>query len=77
MEVLRWRGFGIPDDVAVLGFDDVPLAQELIPALTTVRIPFAELGRTAADLLLHMIKQDTYECVAEIVPLELIKRGTA
>jgi LacI family transcriptional regulator len=77
IEVLRWRGFVIPDDVAVLGFDDVPLAQELIPALTTVRIPFAELGERAAHLLLQMIGQNTNECVSETVPLELIRRGTA
>jgi DNA-binding LacI/PurR family transcriptional regulator len=77
IEVLRWHGHRIPDDVAVVGFDDVPLAQELIPPLTTVRIPFADLGRRAADLLVHMIKQNTNECIAETVPLELIRRGTA
>ncbi len=77
IEVLRWRGFRIPDDVAVVGFDDVPLAQELIPPLTTVHIPFADLGRRAADLLMHMIEQNTNECIAETVPLELIRRGTA
>ncbi len=77
IEVLRSRKYRIPDDVAVVGFDDVPLSQELIPPLTTVRIPFADLGRRAADLLLHVIKQNTNECIAETVPLELIRRGTA
>ena len=60
IEVLRARKYRIPDDVAVVGFDDVPLAEQLIPPLTTVRIPFTELGRRAADLLLHVMKQDAH-----------------
>lgn len=41
-------GLRIPDDVSVVGYDDEPLAADLSPALTTVRIPFYEMGRTAA-----------------------------
>ena len=42
-------GLRIPDDVSVVGYDDEPLAADLAPALTTVRIPFYEMGRMAAQ----------------------------
>jgi LacI family transcriptional regulator len=42
-------GLRIPDDVSVVGYDDEPLAADLAPALTTVRIPFYEMGRIAAQ----------------------------
>lgn len=77
MEVLRDSGRRIPDDVAVIGFDDVPLAQELLLPLSTVRIPFADLGRRAAGLLLRAIRTGSSECILEQVPLDLVLRGTA
>jgi DNA-binding LacI/PurR family transcriptional regulator len=77
IEVLREHGRRIPEDVAVLGFDDVPLSQELVPPLSTVRIPFTDLGRRAADILLQIIREKSVECIAETLPLELIRRETA
>jgi len=77
IEVAREIGMHVPDDIAVVGFDDVPLAQELIPPLTTVRIPFAELGRRAADLVLQNVQGELRECRAETVPLKLIRRDSA
>ncbi|GAA1118971.1 LacI family DNA-binding transcriptional regulator [Kribbella jejuensis] len=44
---LRERGLSIPGDISVVGYDDVPVAVELQPALTTVRVPLEELGRAA------------------------------
>jgi LacI family transcriptional regulator len=44
---LRERGLSIPGDISVVGYDDVPVAVELRPALTTVRVPLEELGRAA------------------------------
>ncbi|TDO29646.1 LacI family transcriptional regulator [Kribbella sp. VKM Ac-2527] len=42
------RGLRIPDDLSVVGYDDVELAQDLRPRLTSVHVPYEELGRTAA-----------------------------
>lgn len=52
MRVLRERGLRIPQDVAIVGYDDVAVASELITPLTSVRQPMRQIGWTAADLLL-------------------------
>jgi LacI family transcriptional regulator, galactose operon repressor len=50
---LRKRGARVPEDVSVVGFDDIPVAADLVPALTTVRVPMAEMGRRAFVLALE------------------------
>ncbi|MGA9533348.1 MAG: LacI family DNA-binding transcriptional regulator [Anaerolineales bacterium] len=54
MAVSHRRGLEIPRDLAVVGFDDIPLAQYSRPTLTTVRLPAYRIGWTAADLLIRM-----------------------
>lgn len=49
---LRRRGLRIPEDVALSGFDDIPLARHLTPPLTTVALPFSDVGRAALNLAL-------------------------
>jgi LacI family transcriptional regulator len=77
IEILRASGRGVPDDVAVVGFDDIPLAREMVPPLTTVRIPLADLGRRAATRLLKSIHDAAPPTESETLPVELIIRGTA
>ncbi|HXT37154.1 MAG TPA: LacI family DNA-binding transcriptional regulator [Chloroflexota bacterium] len=77
IEVLRSEGRRIPEDMAIIGFDDVPLSGVTVPPLTTVRIPFADLGQKAADLVLRLTQGNHDEPVAETVRLELVHRGTS
>jgi len=49
---LRQRGIDVPGRISVTGFDDVPVAADLAPALTTVRIPMAEMGQMALEMAL-------------------------
>lgn len=49
---LRRAGLRVPDDVAVVGFDDVPIAEVFEPALTTIAQPMLDLGAAAVDMLL-------------------------
>jgi LacI family transcriptional regulator len=78
VEVLRTDGCRVPEDVAVVGFDDIPLAQEMIPPLTTVRIPLAEIGRRAAARVRQLIAAgQTGSGEVDVVPAELIQRSTA
>ncbi|HEX6060145.1 MAG TPA: LacI family DNA-binding transcriptional regulator [Gemmatimonadaceae bacterium] len=55
MSALADAGLRIPDDVAVAGFDDVPIARYTSPPLSTVHVPIQELGARAVDRLLHTI----------------------
>jgi LacI family transcriptional regulator len=52
MRGLRKHGVKIPDDIAVVGYDDVPFAAELATSLTTIRQPTYEIGHAAAEILL-------------------------
>lgn len=77
IEVLRHEGYRVPEDVAVIGFDDIPLTRDLIPPLTTVRIPLQEIGRRAAEMVLRLVAGDAEGVESVVLPVELIKRGTA
>jgi LacI family transcriptional regulator len=55
MAAIRDAGLRIPEDIAVVGYDDMRFAEFTCPALTTVRAPEVELGRQAAALLLALI----------------------
>lgn len=77
VEMVRAQGRNVPVDVAVVGFDDAPLAQDMLPPLTTVRIPFAALSHLAADLILRLAHDGDLAPETVSVPLELVCRGTA
>jgi LacI family transcriptional regulator len=53
LSCLRERGIRVPEQVSVAGFDDIPIARDLLPALTTVRVPMAEMGARALALALQ------------------------
>lgn len=69
----RRRGLRVPNDLEVIGFDDIPVAAYMHPALTTVRQPILAKGRVAADLLMRTL--DGIVGSEQIVlPTELIER---
>jgi LacI family transcriptional regulator len=55
MAAIHAAGLQVPGDIAVMGFDDIPLARQLNPPLTTVRQFQRQLGRRAAELLLERL----------------------
>ena len=68
------RGIRVPDDVSLVGFDDLPAAAYLTPPLTTIRQPIYEMGLFAAHELLRRLGNDAEEI--ELPGLELIIRET-
>ncbi|UTT63768.1 LacI family DNA-binding transcriptional regulator [Microcella humidisoli] len=60
-------GLRVPDDVSIVGFDDLPDASHFAPPLTTVRQDFTELGRAAVDLLLGIKKEMLVERQPQLV----------
>ena len=74
MEVLQVAGLRVPDDVAVVGFNDLTVAGLTEPPLTTLRTRFDEFGRRAANLLLDEISGIAVPRIAHRVPVALIRR---
>ncbi|MFD6137793.1 LacI family DNA-binding transcriptional regulator [Isoptericola sp. NPDC060257] len=73
---LHDRGFSVPDDVSVVGFDDIPLARHVIPPLTTVRQNFHALGVSVVDVLRAAIEEQEIPPVTKIPP-EMIARASS
>ncbi|MEX0774539.1 MAG: GntR family transcriptional regulator [Phycisphaeraceae bacterium] len=69
-------GLSVPRDVSVIGFDDDPLAQWLMPGLTTVRQPFQQMGRAAMELLCQRIDKPGAAVQQRVMPVELVVRGS-
>jgi LacI family transcriptional regulator len=77
LSALGQRGVRVPDDVAVVGFDDIPIAQYTTPPLTTVRVAIASLGARAAERLFRAIQAPfPAERGQEILPTDLVVRGS-
>ncbi len=73
---LAEHGIRVPEDVAVTGFDDIPVARHLRPRLTTVRQPIQRLGATAFELLYALISGDRPAEREVVLPTSLVRRGS-
>ncbi len=74
IEDLRMRGRVVPDDVSIVGYDDIPLAAYANPRLTTIRQPIHDAGRLMVKKLFDMIENKTVE--PSILPFELVVRDS-
>lgn len=77
LRALHDLGRRVPEDVAVVGFDDAPLASYADPPLTTVRQPVELLGQEMVRLLLHRLLDPDGEPESIILPTELVVRSSA
>jgi LacI family transcriptional regulator len=74
MSALRKHGLSVPGQVAVTGFDDIPLARHLRTSLTTVRQPIKQLGTAAFDVLYSMLNREHLPARDIVLPTELVRR---
>ncbi|KUL29998.1 LacI family DNA-binding transcriptional regulator [Actinoplanes awajinensis] len=72
LATLRDRGIGVPDQISVTGFDDMPIARDVTPALTTVRLPLVGMGERAMALALG----DDAGPISEPATAEIIWRSS-
>lgn len=70
----REMGLEVPDDLAVVGFDDIPIARFVAPPLTTVGVEIAQFGRRAFELLQDVISGDGTDGRRETIPTRLVIR---
>lgn len=71
------RGISVPDDVSIVGFDDLPEAKHFLPPLTTVRQDFRALGARSVELLLAMLEGREHDHRSTISPELVIRLSTA
>jgi LacI family transcriptional regulator len=76
MQEAAARGLRVPDDWSVVGFDDTVEAAVVVPALTTVRQPLAELGRTAVSVLLRQLDNRRFEPLRIELETRLVPRDS-
>jgi LacI family transcriptional regulator len=74
MSALRAAGLRVPDDVAVAGFDDIPIARYLSPPLTSVHVDVHRLGARAVEILVEALADPDAPPAQELVPTRLVVR---
>jgi len=74
--VARRMGLRIPEDVAIVGYNDIPLATRIVPALTTVHVPIHDFGAVAARLLLEQIETGAPSRQRVVFNPQLVVRGS-
>jgi DNA-binding LacI/PurR family transcriptional regulator len=76
IHALRRAGKRVPNDVAIVGYDDVPVAAFCHPPLTTIHQPMSEVGRVATSLLIQLIENPDTEKREILLKPELVRRET-
>jgi len=77
MQAIAEAGLDVPRDIAVVGFDDANWATALRPPLTVVTQPTYEIGRIAAELLLHRIDGEKFAPRRVVLRAQLVQRGSS
>lgn len=76
MRALKEKGYKIPEDIAIIGFDNIPFSAFVDPPLTTVNVPKAYLGQLAAERMLSVLREKEYHPVKLEVNTNLIIRNS-
>ena len=74
IQALKEAGYRIPEDVSVVGFDDIPFAEHVSPPLTTVEVPKTYLGEVAVERVVQMIDGRCMQPMKVEVSTRLIRR---
>ncbi|MBT2526600.1 substrate-binding domain-containing protein [Streptomyces sp. ISL-99] len=76
LRALHERGRKVPEDVSVIGFDDIPESGSFLPPLTTVHQDFAEVGRRCVEGVLRQMRHEATEHGTTLVPTRLVVRDS-
>jgi LacI family transcriptional regulator len=76
MDAVRNRGLRVPDDVSIIGFDDIPQASLIHPALTTINQPLEKMGRVATQMLLDLLQNPGKKTDRIELPTQLVVRDS-
>ena len=73
LAALREAGLRVPEDVSVVGFDDIPMIRDVLPSLTTIRVPMREMGRRSMQIA---IDRREHRPRVVVLPVELVERDS-
>lgn len=73
---LRERGLRVPDDISIIGFDDIPVSAHLVPGLTTIRQDFGLIGQLAVEYIIGLIENPDTPVYQRVLLPKLIIRGS-
>jgi LacI family transcriptional regulator len=76
IRALHESGLRVPDDVSILGFDDIQSAAFQVPSLTTIRQPLQKMGMTAAEMLLKKLASQTTPDLIRVNPELIVREST-
>lgn len=76
MKILQEKGFKIPKDICMIGFDDIEVSSRVFPALTTNAAPIEDISKTAVDLLLNSLEGNDIDYKHIILPAKLVERDS-
>jgi LacI family repressor for deo operon, udp, cdd, tsx, nupC, and nupG len=76
IKALNEHGFNIPDDMSIIGVDNIPVSEYITPALTTIEQPTVEIGEKAAEMLLAILNQQPIEQQQVVINSKLIVRNS-
>lgn len=77
LQATRERGWRAPQDVAIIGFDDLSIATMVVPSLTTIRLPAYDLGTKAMEAMLTFLADGAFAAADTLLPTELVARESA
>jgi len=77
MQAIKRAGLRIPEDMAVVGFDDIPLSEYYDPPLTTLRLPAYGLGWAAGERLVRLVNAEGLDVESVLLESELIARQSS
>jgi LacI family transcriptional regulator len=76
MRAIQEAGLSVPEDIAIIGFDDIPIARQLKVQLTTIKQPITKFGIKAVELLIDLIENETKPARRVILDTEIIVRDS-
>ncbi len=77
MKAFTDLGVSVPEDIAIASVDNIPVAEFMTPALTTVEVPQTDLGRVAVDVLINRLRQPDLPAASVLLPVKLIVRESS
>jgi DNA-binding LacI/PurR family transcriptional regulator len=74
VQAIHHRGLRIPNDISIIGFDDLLISKYLQPPLTTIHLPAYDLGQRLGEMILTSIRGETFQTLRALLPTELVIR---